>query len=124
MPQRIIVPVADQTGLEARLAEHFGRAPFFAVIDLNDALEIVQTQMVENVGAHTGGIKQAHDNIVKLQPKAIIVYGMGRHGLQAFNDAGITVLKANADTLSQVISGYKKQTLEELTEGCPHAHRQ
>ncbi|MCW4006342.1 MAG: NifB/NifX family molybdenum-iron cluster-binding protein [Candidatus Bathyarchaeota archaeon] len=122
MPHRVVVPVADQTGLTARLAEHFGRAPYFAVVDLTDDFEITDVQTVENTGAHAGGVAQAHENIEKLQPEAIIVYGMGRPGLQTFHDAGITVLKANADTLKQVLDAYKTQTLEELIDGCPHAH--
>jgi predicted Fe-Mo cluster-binding NifX family protein len=116
------VPVADQKGLDAHLAEHFGRAPYFAVINLADSGDVVETKTVENVGEHAGGVGQAHDNIVKLQPDAIIVYDMGPRGLQAFHDEGIAVLKANADTVRDVIAAYKTQTLEEPIEGCPHAH--
>ncbi|MCW4018806.1 MAG: dinitrogenase iron-molybdenum cofactor biosynthesis protein [Candidatus Bathyarchaeota archaeon] len=122
MPRRIVVPVADQNGLAARLAEHFGRAPFFAVVDLNDNDEVLETKTVVNVGEHAGGMGHAHDNIVKLAPEAIVVYGMGPRGLQAFHDVGITVLKANADIVGEVIAGYKDDALEELIEGCPHAH--
>ena len=30
MIKRIMMPVEDETGLEAQVAHHFGRAPFFA----------------------------------------------------------------------------------------------
>ena len=35
METRIVVPVADESGLNAQLAEHFVRAPYFAVVDLD-----------------------------------------------------------------------------------------
>ena len=38
MGVRIVVPVVDEGGLDARLSEHFGRAPYFAVIELDEVL--------------------------------------------------------------------------------------
>jgi hypothetical protein len=32
------------------------------------------------------------------------------------------VLKANANTVSEVVAAYKEDKLQELTEGCEHAH--
>ncbi len=121
LSKRIVVPVEDQKGLSARLAEHFGRAAYFAVVDLADDGEIIQIQTVENVGEHVGGIHQAHQNIAKLHPNAIIVSDMGPRGLQAFHNLGVDVMKANANTVIEVLAGYKAQKLEELIEGCPHA---
>jgi predicted Fe-Mo cluster-binding NifX family protein len=47
---------------------------------------------------------------------------MGPRGLTGFQEAGIAVLKANADTVKDVIAAYKDDKLQELTEGCHHAH--
>jgi predicted Fe-Mo cluster-binding NifX family protein len=122
LPNRIIVPAAGQEGLNANLAEHFGRAPYFAVVDLNDNGDVANVKTVPNVGEHAGGMGHAHDNILELQPNVIIVYGMGPRGLNTFQSAGIAVLRANADTVKEVIAAYKDDRLQELTEGCPHAH--
>jgi predicted Fe-Mo cluster-binding NifX family protein len=122
LPNRIIVPAAGQEGLNANLAEHFGRAPYFAVVDLNDNGDVANVKTVPNVGEHAGGMGHAHDNILELQPDVIIVYGMGPRGLNTFQSAGIAVLRANADTVKEVIAAYKDDRLQELTEGCPHAH--
>jgi predicted Fe-Mo cluster-binding NifX family protein len=118
---RVIVPVAGQNGLDAKLAEHFGRAPYYAVVDINDG-EVVDVKTVANTGEHAGGTGQAHDKILELKPNAIIVYGMGPRGLNTFQDAGVAVLKANSDIVRNVIAAYKDNTLQELTEGCAHAH--
>jgi predicted Fe-Mo cluster-binding NifX family protein len=121
MPHRLVIPVADSKGLKAQLAEHFGRAPYFAVIDLSEDGEVLKVTTVKNAGKHVGGISEAHDNITKLEPEAVVVYDMGPRGLQAFHEAGIAVLKTCAGTVGEVVAAYKAQRLEELIDGCPHA---
>jgi predicted Fe-Mo cluster-binding NifX family protein len=108
--------------LNAQLAEHFGRAPFFAVVDLGEKGEVSSVRTVPNVGEHAGGMGQTHDHILELKPNAIIVYGMGPRGLTGFQSAGVAVLRANANTVREVIAAYKDDKLQELTEGCHHAH--
>ena len=121
MPNRIVVPTASQEGLKAPLAEHFGRAPYFAVVDLNENGEVANVKTVSNVAHHTGRMGQPHDVVLGLQPNAIIVYGMGRRGISSFQSVGIAVLRANANTVSEVIAAYKENKLQELTEGCHDA---
>jgi predicted Fe-Mo cluster-binding NifX family protein len=122
LPEKIIVPAASQEGLKANIAEHFGRAPYFAVVTLNDAGDVANVNTVPNVGEHAGGRGYTHDHILELRPNAIIVYGMGPRGLNLFQDAGVAVLRANAKTVSAVVAAYKDDQLQELTEGCQHAH--
>jgi predicted Fe-Mo cluster-binding NifX family protein len=122
LPERIIVPAVGQEGLKADLAEHFGRAPYFAVVDLGDNGEVANVKTVPNVGEHAGGMGYTHDHILGLQPNAIIVYGMGPRGLNTFQSAGIAVLRATAKTVGEVVTAYKEDQLQELTEGCQHAH--
>ena len=121
MPSRIIVPAASQDGLNAYLAEHFGRAPYFAVVDLNENGEVANVKTVPNVEHHTGRMGQPHDVVLDLQPNAIITYGMGRRGIISFQTAGVAVLKADANTVREVIAAYKENKLQELTEGCHDA---
>ena len=121
MTDRIVVPVASQDGLNACLAEHFGRAPYFAVVDLNENGEIGDVKTVPNVEHYTGRMGQPHDVVLNLQPNAIITYGMGRRGIASFQAVGIAIFKANANRVSDVISAYKENKLQELTEGCHDA---
>jgi predicted Fe-Mo cluster-binding NifX family protein len=121
MKARVVIPTLDGSGLNAQLAEHFGRAPYFAVVEL-DENEVSQVKTVPNIGEHAGGRGQTHDHILELKPTAIIVYGMGPRGLNTFQSAGVAVLKANANAVGDVIAAYKDDRLQELTEGCHHAH--
>ena len=122
MHARLVIPAVDKSGLNAQLAEHFGRAPYFVIVELDEKEEVSEVKTVPNTGEQAGGRGQAHDNILELQPNAIIVYGMGPRGLSTFQSAGVAVLRANAKTVSEVIAAYKDDKLQELTEGCHHAH--
>jgi len=104
------------------LAEHFGRAPYYAVIEFDEKGAISNVKTVPNTGEHAGGVGYSHDNILELKPNAIIVYGMGPRGLSSFQSAGVAILKANANTVSEVVAAYKEDKLQELTAGCEHAH--
>ena len=121
MPNRIVIPTASQDGLNANLAEHFGRAPYFAVIELTDNGEVANVKTVANLPHGTGRMGQPHDVVLGLKPNAIIAYGMGRRGIGSFQSVGIAVLRANATTVSEVITAYKENKLQELTEGCHEA---
>jgi predicted Fe-Mo cluster-binding NifX family protein len=122
MKTTVIVPVSDNNGLNARIAEHFGRAPFYAIVALDKDGKVENIETLENKGEHFGGEGHMHDNILERKPNAIITYGMGPRGLTGFQEAGVAVLKANADTVKDVIAAYNDDKLQELTEGCHHAH--
>jgi len=121
LPNRIVIPAASQEGLNAHLAEHFGRAPYFAVVDLKDNGEVANVKTVSNVPHSTGRMGQPHEVVLGLQPNVIIAYGMGRRGIGSFQSFGIAVLRANANTVNEVITAYKENKLQELTEGCHDA---
>jgi predicted Fe-Mo cluster-binding NifX family protein len=124
MTARIVVPVVDESGLDARLSEHFGRAPYFAVIDLDENGSVSSQRTVSNMSEHFGGTGRPPDRILQLRPNALITYGMGPRALAIFQNARVAVLRANADTLKGIILAYNNDKLEELTEGCHHArHR-
>jgi predicted Fe-Mo cluster-binding NifX family protein len=121
MTERIVIPVIDETGLNAQLSEHFGRTPYFAVVEVGEKGQIVSQKTVANIGEHFGGSGRRGDFILQLKPNVIITYGMGPRGLDIYQNARVTVLRANANTVRQVIEAYSKNELEELTEGCHEA---
>jgi len=122
MKSKVVVPVSDKNGLNARIAEHFGRAPFYVVVELENGGKIKSIETLENKGEHFGGQGHMHEHILEQKPNAIITYGMGPRGLVGFQEAGVAVLKADADTVKDVIASYNDDKLQELTEGCHHAH--
>lgn len=124
MSVRIVIPVLDESGVNAQLSGHFGRAPYFALFELDEEGRILDQKTVPNISEHFGGTGRPPDRILQLKPNVVITYGMGPRGLSRFQNAGVAVLRANADTVRDVIAAFNKDELEELTEGCHHARHQ
>jgi predicted Fe-Mo cluster-binding NifX family protein len=117
---RILIPSHDMEGTE--VADHFGRAPFFAVIDLDENGTTIGMEVHPNIGEHSGGRGHAHNNVLQYQPRAVIVQGMGPRGIVSFQSQNIAVLRANSMYISEIVQAYHRNELEELTEGCADAH--
>ena len=120
MSPRILIPVDSSDG--KRVAPHFGRAPYFAVIDLNDDSIKLNHEVHANTGTHQGGKGHAHDNVLSYNPQVVIVSGMGPRGIRSFQDSGVAVLKADNVSTDRVLESYIAGLLTELTEGCADAH--
>jgi predicted Fe-Mo cluster-binding NifX family protein len=124
MNMRIVVPVSDERGVDARLSQHFGRAPYYTIIDLDEAGHVISERTIANTSEHFGGVGHPPDRILQLQPKALVTYGMGPRALRIFQSAKVAVLRTNAYTVRDVVRAYKNNELEELTQGCQHAQHQ
>ena len=122
--ERIVIPAEDGNGLDARLSEHFGRAPYFIIVDLDENRNVLSVQSVSNESEHFGGVGLPSYRILQFNPHAVITYGMGPRALTIFQQAKVAVLRANANAVKEVVEAYRQDRLEELTEGCHHArHR-
>ena len=118
---RVIIPVEDQKALNSPVAAHFGRAPYFAVVDFEDG-KIKVLKFEANRGEHFGGTGHPHEILLALKPSVIVAQGMGPGGLQSFRRAKIIVLKAVGGTVKEVMQNFKEGKLSELEVGCEHAH--
>ena len=120
---RIVIPVSDEKGVDSTLSQHFGRAPFFAIIDLDENGTVIGKGTIANTSEHFGGVGLPPDRILQLRPKALVTYGLGSKALSRFQDAGVAVLRTEVDTVREVIREYNNDRLQELTHGCHHAHQ-
>ena len=121
MTVRIVIPTLNENGLDAQLSEHFGRAPYFTVVDLGEDGDVTGQQTIVNDSEHFGGVGLPPDRILQLKPNALVTYGMGPKALTIFQDAKVAVLRTNVNIVREVIAAYNKNELEELTEGCHEA---
>ena len=122
MTKRIVIPVENQAGLTAKVAQHFGRAPYFAVAELDENGKVLKVKTEPNTGEHMGGTGHPHENLLSLKPDVIAAFAMGPGGLQSFQNAGVAVLKADGTTVKDVLASFKEGKLPELQGGCEHAH--
>lgn len=120
MTNRVLIPTQDSEG--KMIAAHFGRAPFFVAIDIDEHGNTTEIKIYPNTGEHSGGKGHAHDNVLQHHPQAIIVQGMGPRGIMSFQSKNVAVLRANSSSVEDLVRAYTQNQLEELTEGCAEAH--
>ena len=121
MNVRLVIPSSEEKGLDSRLSQHFGRAPFYVVVDLDEKGNIISDSSIPNTSEHFGGVGVPPDRIIQLKPNALVTYGLGSKALAMFQTAGVAVLRTEANTVREVVSAYNNNELQELTEGCQHA---
>lgn len=114
---RIIVPVDDESGLKAQICSHFGRTPYFAVIDLNENGQIIKHSTVQSSGEH---FCEGTGFLSNLKPDFMIAHGMGQRVIYNLQNAGIRILRTNANNVEGAIQQYNKGELADLAEGCQH----
>ena len=111
---RIVIPVYNESGLDAQICSHFGKTPYFAVIDLNGNGEVIQQRTVTSSGEH---FCEGINFISKLNPDFMIAHGMGQRVIYNLQNAGIKILRTNASTVKEAIQQYNKGELANLTDG-------
>ena len=112
MIKRIMVPVEDESGLEAQVAHHFGRAPYFAIVELDETQETPKVRTEPNRSEHMGGAPgHSHESFLALKPDVVVAYSMGPGALNTFQNAGVTVLEATSNTVKSNIESYKEGKL-------------
>jgi len=116
---KIVIPVLDEGG--EVISAHFGRAPYFAWFHMEGG-KVVKRGVVPNDSEHFGGVGYPPERIARLEPHAVISPGMGMRAINMFQQMGIAVLQAQAQTTSENVGLFARGELTELTEGCLHAH--
>jgi len=117
---RIVVPVSEEKGIDSQLSQHFGRAPFYAFIDLDEKRQVIGQGTIANTSEHFGGVGLPPDRILQLKPSALVTYGLGSKALRIFQDAGVAVLRTEANNVREVVNSYISNELQELTHDCHH----
>ena len=103
MVEKIVIPVADDKGLDAVVSEHFGRAPYFASVDIDETGMIFNMEFILNRSEHFGGSGLPPDRIIAMSPSTLITCGMGPRAIERFQEAGVVVLKADAGNLAEYL---------------------
>ena len=85
---------------------------------------MINQGIIANTSEHFGGVGLPPDRILQLKPNALVTYGLGSKALSIFQNAEVAVLRTEANTVKEVISAYNNNELQELTQGCHHAHHQ
>lgn len=99
-----IVVISEGETLDSYVAEDFGHAPFFLVVD-SDTMDyhIIENEFADSPEGAGVAVAKA---ITTLNADAVITGGIGMHGLDILNKAGIDVSYDEEGTVEQSITDY------------------
>jgi predicted Fe-Mo cluster-binding NifX family protein len=102
---RIAVSAETNNGLESIVAQHFGRCPYFALVDL-EGKEVKAVQVVTNpfYGGHQPG--QVPGFIHQQGADVMLSGGMGGRAIQFFEQLGIQAATGATGTVQAALERY------------------
>ena len=109
---KICVPSDSDAGLSAPVCSHFGRAPYFTVLDTDT--DTVST--FANSGQHHGGTKTPAEVVAEHGADVILTSGLGPRAVRLFESKGIRVMIGASGTVEQAIEQYRQEKLAPATE--------
>ena len=121
MTSKRLVAVAseDDRGLSGEVSMHFGRCPFFTLVQV-EGDQVVGARTLENpyFQAHQPGV--VPQLIHTLGANVILAGGMGPRAIQMFHSFGIDVATGAVGRVDKVVAAYLKGTLSGIIP-CEHS---
>ncbi len=90
------------------VSPHFGRCPFFTILDLEDG-KVIKKEVIANPGHEPGFIPQFLQN---MGVECVIAGGAGRRAINLFQESGIQVILGVTGEIDEVIDKLKDGSLE------------
>ena len=120
----ICVPTEDQSGLDAKIGEHFGRVPYYTVVNTKSSA----VKVIDNTGVHGAAVGMTPAEIIAREAADVVLCaGLGRRAISIFEDYGIRVFIGAAGTVQDAIDAYQNSQLSEATDAdacAQHTFRQ
>lgn len=100
----IAIPVLSDDGINSLISEHFGHAPYFAFILIEDG-QIKSVEIEENPHQEHG--PGVIPNYVKSRgADLIIVRGIGQRAVDFFEKLGIKVIRGAEGSIASIVNQY------------------
>jgi predicted Fe-Mo cluster-binding NifX family protein len=108
---RIAISADDNRGLDSVVSPHFGRCPYYVLVDLKDR-QVRQVSAVENpyYGYHQPG--QVPGFIERQGADVMLAGGMGRRAIGLFQRCGIEAVTGAAGSVRHALEQYLGGTLQ------------
>jgi predicted Fe-Mo cluster-binding NifX family protein len=107
---KIAISAAENQGLQSLVAEHFGRCPFYVLVDLETEPNQVETIANPYFQGHEAGMVPAF--IHQQGVNVMISGGMGRRALQFFEEYNIEVATGACGTVQETLTAYLEGKLQ------------
>ncbi|RCK77147.1 MAG: hypothetical protein ANABAC_3572 [Anaerolineae bacterium] len=121
---RIAVTAENNHGLDSVVAQHFGHAPYFILVDVdNNTIKAIQAVVNPFAENHQPG--QIPAFIHTQQANVILSGGMGGRAIEFFEQYGIKAATGASGTVRQALENYFGGNLKEAApchDSVAHGH--
>jgi len=111
----------DNQGLQGSLSAHFGRCPYYTIVDVEDNTAS-NVEVIDNpyFNSHVPGVVP---QFIKEQGAQVMVAGgMGPRAIELFNQFGIEAITTGIQgSLEAILNAYLRGEINGAT-GCEHHH--
>jgi predicted Fe-Mo cluster-binding NifX family protein len=121
---RIAISTETNNGLESQIAQHFGRCPYFALVDV-DGQEVQSIQVVENPYYAGHQVGQVPAFVHEQKANVMLSGGMGGRAIQFFQEYGVEVATGASGTVRSTLVDYfagKLSGTAPCEESVEHGH--
>jgi len=125
---KIAITAETDQGLESQVAQHFGHAPFFVLVDVENA-EVQAARTIANPFAEHHQPGEIPDFIKQQDAQVMLSGGMGGRAIEFFSQAGIKTATGASGTVRQSLERYLGGALaaaapcdESVAHGHGHEH--
>ena len=109
---RICIPLVEDRGLDSKISEHFGSAPFFLIYEIDSkAVEVIKNSNSH----HSHGMCHPLSVLSPYKLDAVVCSGMGGGAIAKLNAAGIKIYTGGGGNAKDVIAAFASNQLSELT---------
>ncbi len=117
----VCVPVLADNGLQSPLSAHFGAAPYFMLVDLDNQ---EHSSVVNRNDHQVHGVGTPVDQISQLDIDILIVGGIGIRAVDRFATAGIKVYRTDLPSAGDAVAALAagKLDLIDPSEACAGHH--
>jgi len=115
----ICIPTDTGDGRAAVISEHFGSTPFFTFVDTESGLiEVIDNRERD----HLHGQCVPMNSLAGKKVEAVLCRGMGLRAVRKLQEAGIKVLRTEAETVAAILQELERGGAVEMTaeQACRH----
>lgn len=121
---KIAITAESSQGLDSQVAQHFGHAPYFIVVDIENGA-VTATRDIVNPFAEAHQPGQIPDFIKQQHVDVMLSGGMGGRAIEFFTQAGIRTATGASGTVRASLESYLGGTLAAAApcaESVSHGH--
>jgi len=109
---KLCIPSMGNRGLDDQVGEHFGRVPYYTMVDT----ETDEVKTVPNDSGHMGGQGYPAEILGNMGIDVMLCGGLGRRAIMMFEERGIMVYVGASGTVRDAVEAYKNKKLEAATD--------